>query len=235
MNIVELGTGLAVSSISMAVAAKLNGLGHLWTVDNFEYFRTDNARVNEVCSQLRAAGILTLDSPSAEAYYTALTERFGVDSYVTFLKSTMKLTEMGHFNDYPFVDVSIDLLFSDFMHDPSSILALLGHFLPKMSPSSSIFIDSAPTMWPSYLLLENLTLQWNSGRVPQILQDLCEADLDAMARRKRLVLVNLTERRCRAQNSTAWLKVEPVDLLPYPETQMRHINPDLHKLSQIQK
>ena len=36
----------------------------------------------------------------------------------------------------------IDLLFSDFRHGPSDVLAVLDHFLPRMAPRSSIFIDS---------------------------------------------------------------------------------------------
>jgi hypothetical protein len=38
---------------------------------------------------------------------------------------------------------------------------------------------------------------------------------------RRVVLVHLTESKARVQNSTAWLKLEPVDLQPHPATSVR--------------
>ena len=143
------------------------------------------------------------------------------DPYLTFVRSRIDLNEVGHFTQYPFAGRPIDLLFSDFRHGGVSILEILGHFLPSMAPSSSIFIHSAPTFWPSYLLLEHLCSQLNAGKVPQLLQDLCSLDLSEFVRRRRIVLVHLTERKPRKQNSAAWLKIEPVDVLPYPRATMR--------------
>jgi hypothetical protein len=37
---------------------------------------------------------------------------------------------------------------------------------------------------------------------------------------RRVVLVHLTEQKARDQNGTAWLKLEPIDLLPQPRTAM---------------
>src|SRR3546814_10183077 len=63
-------------------------------------------------------------------------------------------------------DMKIDLLFTDYQHDPAAILALLSHFLPSMAEASSILIDSAPTSFASYLLLERVIEQFNAGQVP---------------------------------------------------------------------
>src|SRR3546814_13748221 len=63
-------------------------------------------------------------------------------------------------------DMKIDLLFTDYQHDPAAILALLSHFLPSMAEASSILIDSAPTSFASYLLLERVIEQFNAGPVP---------------------------------------------------------------------
>ena len=38
---------------------------------------------------------------------------------------------------------------------------------------------------------------------------------------RRFTLVHLIERRAREQNSTAWIKIEPVDHLPHPLTMMK--------------
>ena len=38
---------------------------------------------------------------------------------------------------------------------------------------------------------------------------------------RRFTLMHLVERRARKQNSTAWIKVEPVDYVPHPMTLMK--------------
>jgi hypothetical protein len=45
-------------------------------------------------------------------------------------------------------------------------------------------------------------------------------DLGAVMKNRRVVLVHLTEWKARDQNSTAWLKIEPIDLLPQPRAVM---------------
>ncbi len=132
----------------------------------------------------------------------------------------MDLADAHHFRGYPFANAPIDLLFSDFMHGPGDVLALLGHFLPRMAPASSILIDSASTLLPSYLLLEQLVAQLAQGHVPAALQERCPVDLGPVMKNRRVILVHLTEAKARDQNSTAWLKIEPVDLLPQPRTAM---------------
>jgi len=219
--IVELGTGLGLSAFSMALAAKRNEAGHVWTVDNMDCFATYRAIVTEICGRLHQSGLISTDHPSAGLYFEEITSLLGLEQHLTFVKSQMLLNEAGHFDHYPFAGKPIDLLFSDFQHDPKAILKILGHFLPKMSLSCSIFIDSASTYWPSYLLLEQLCSQWNQGKVPKALQDLCSEDLSDLVRSRRMLVVHLTERKQRAQNSTAWLKIEPIDVLPHPATIMR--------------
>ncbi len=143
-----------------------------------------------------------------------------VDSHLTFLHRAMDLADPQHFDGYPFAGAPIDLLFSDFRHGPADILSLLGHFLPRMAPASSILIDSAPTSWPSYLLLEQLVAQLDRGHIPAALQEHSRVDLGPVMKNRRIVLVHLTEWKPRDQNSTAWLKIEPVDLFPQPRTAM---------------
>lgn len=220
-TVVELGTALGVSAFWMALAAKRNQTGHVWTVDDFELFDRRKSLIEDVIAKLREANVISLESSTAEEYYSRLSRLFDLDSYLTFVKSKIALNEVGHFTHYPFAGKPIDLLFSDFEHGGVGILALLGHFLPCMAPSSSIFIHSAPTSWPSYLLLEQLSSQLNAGKVPKLLQDFCSVDLGEFVRHRRVVLVHLTECKDRNQNSAAWLKIEPVDVLPHPQSKMR--------------
>jgi hypothetical protein len=218
--VVELGTGLGVSAFWMALAAKRNKLGHVWTVDDFELFDRKEV-VEESIARLRKSELIALENPTAEEYYSRISHLLDLDTYLTFVRSKIDLNEVGHFTQYPFAGRPIDLLFSDFRHGGVSILELLGHFLPCMAPSSSIFIHSASTFWSSYLLLEQLSAQLNAGKVPKLLQDLCSLDLSEFVRQRRIVLVHLTERKDRNQNSAAWLKIEPVDVLPHPRSKMR--------------
>jgi hypothetical protein len=223
-TVVELGTGLGISAFWMALAAKRNQIGHVWTVDDFELFEREKSVVEESIAGINKSNLIALENPTAEEYYSRISSLFELDPYLTFVKSKIDLNEVGHFTQYPFAGRPVDLLFSDFRHGGVSILEILGHFLPCMAPSSSIFIHSAPTFWPSYLLLEQLCSQLNAGKVPRLLQDFCSHDLSEFVRQRRIVLVHLTERKERGQNSAAWLKIEPVDVVPHPRARMRESN-----------
>ena len=220
-TVVELGTGFGVSAFWMALGAKRNQTGHVWTVDDFELFERQKPMVEKFIAKLRESDIASLADPTAEDYFTGISNQLGLDPYLTFVNSKIALNEIDHFADYPFAGKPVDLLFSDFQHGGVSILQILGHFLPQMAPSSSIFIHSAPTAWTSYLLLEQLCSQLNAGKIPQLLQNYSSVDLGELVRHRRIVLVNLTERKDRNQNSAAWLKIEPIDLLPHPQSRMR--------------
>ncbi|WP_045728407.1 hypothetical protein [Xanthomonas sp. GPE 39] len=110
----------------------------------------------------------------------------------------------------------VDMIFSDFNHSPDSIQALLGAFLPVMRESSSIFIDSASTHRLSYLALERIVEHLNHGRLPvgltKGLDELEVQRLETRVRRSSFRLMHLIETSDRAQNSTAWLRIEPIDI-----------------------
>jgi hypothetical protein len=220
-TIVELGTGLGASAFWMALAAKRNGGGRVWTVDDLELFTSYGTLLDKITEHLRDPSFSSLKVSTPEEYFEEIAGLLDLHSYITFVREKINLDEDGHFDHYPFSNEPIDLLFSDFQHGPDDILSILGHFLPRMSAASSILIDSAPTAWTSYLLLELLVTELNKGQIPDALQKRCPVDLSALMRNRRIVLVHLTEWKARDQNSTAWLKIEPIDLLPQPRTQMR--------------
>lgn len=222
-TVVELGTGFGMAAFWMALAAKRNKTGHVWTVDDFELFDRHKEMVERFTRRLREANVISLETSTAEEYFSRVSTLFGLDPYLTFVRSKIVLNEVGHFTEYPFAGRPVDLLFTDFQHGGLNILQILGHFLPQMAPASSIFIHSAPTAWSSYLLLEQLCSQLNAGKVPRLLQDFCGVDLGEIIRHRRIVLVHLTERKDRDQNSAAWLKIEPIDLVPHPQSRMRGV------------
>jgi hypothetical protein len=220
-TIVELGTGLGASAFWMASALKRSGGGRVYTVDDLELFREYDTLLGRIVEKLRDAGFADLEASEPQQYFREVSALLGLEEQVVFVHEKIRLEEEGHFDHYPFAHEEIDLLFSDFMHGPAELLSILGHFLPRMAPASSIFLDSAPTAWPSYLLLEQLAAQLDRGRIPRALQERCAVDLEPLMRDRRIVLVHLTEKKQRDQNSTAWLKLEPIDLLPQPRTAMR--------------
>lgn len=220
-TIVELGTGLGTSALAMASAVKANRVGHVWSLDNHSHFNRDVTILPRVLAEVQSAWNAVLNFRTAEEYFAEISNHMEVQDVITFLKGDIQLDQRGTFDHYPFSGLLVDLLFSDFRHSPKDILAILAHFLPRMAPASSIFLDSASTLWPSYLLLENLVDQLNRGMIPACLQDIADANLQEVLRNRKITLIHLTERKERSQNSTAWLKLEPADLFPYPRVKMR--------------
>jgi hypothetical protein len=219
---VELGTGFGTSALWMALGAKQNGSGHVWTIDDGGLFRRHAQVVSMLLEHLKKKLEIELP-PSADEheYLGALAEALKLTSFLTFIRSKMDVAEQGHFDRYAFSGKPIDLLFSDFRHGATDILSILGHFLPRMADASSIFIDSASTAWPSYLVLEQVVSLLNRGQAPRELQRQSACDLSELMRNRRIVLIHLTEQKNRPQNSTAWLKIEPIDVVPHPRTYMR--------------
>ena len=205
LNVVELGTGLGVTALWVAQALKEIGAGKIWTIDNGQDWP-------EILGH--SADLFTPEQRALDfaGYMADLIARFGLEKHLEFIGRAMP--------PYPAMGQKLDLLFSDFRHGPNDILAILGHFLPQMAASSSVFIDSASTSFPSYALLELLVPQLNGGKVPLMLLDATPAEqqeaLREQVRGSRYTLMHMVERKARVQNSTAWLKIEPVDLRPYP-------------------
>jgi hypothetical protein len=221
-SIVELGSGYGSSALWMALAAKRNGNGHVWSFD-------DNAHLSSLTQVLREARPhlgrtlwADLEGIAPAEILATIAVRLGLASCLTFVRERISGDIAHKLDAYPF-DVPVDLLFSDFQHGPSAILDILGGFLPKMASASSIFIDSASTLLPSYLLLEDLVAQLQRGVLPLSLQDHAAVDLHEHLANRRITLVHITKLGRAEQNSVAWLKLEPADLVPHPRTIMRGV------------
>ena len=158
----------------------------------------------------------------------------GLDSHVSFLKGSWLTGDSIEISakTYPFLksalEQPIDILFADIEHSIQSVLVNLSQFLPLMSETAHIFIDSASTWLPSYLTLEQTIQQLNNGKVPAMF--LSGADSEKKARlfeivaTRRFTLMPLVETKNRHQNGLAWIKIDPVNVVPYPLTAMRGID-----------
>ncbi len=221
-NIVELGTGLGVCTLWMAQATLENGAGRVSSIDDG---RDHHHSIHKHVTRLKenSARWKNLGEPhSYFEYLEAITRISGLEDHTLFYQASLDFRQESPLapEKYGFLRSGIDLLFSDIAHGPQAIMDILACFLPYMSESCSIFIDSASTHLPSFLMLENLIDQLNRSKVPQRFLSFTSKqqrwELFQLVSQRRFRLVHLIERKARPQNSTAWIKVEPNDWVPYP-------------------
>jgi hypothetical protein len=228
-RIVELGTGLGLCSFWIAHALLENGNGHLWTFDDGKHFESSKDLKEQIKSISAKLGIQTLEKNIINYgnYFAAITDVLNLNKHLTLLQETIDFEKNSIIKaDWSFLDRPIDWLFSDIQHGPEDVILLLAEFLPFLSKSSSIFIDSASTSLVSYLTLERTIEQLNHGRIPcQFFTERSEkyrARLCKLIPQRKFTLMHLIERKNRAQNSTAWIRIEPIDFVPHPKTTMRY-------------
>ena len=239
-SVVELGTGLAVSSFWIAQALRENGEGQILSVDDGSHWQkeaveTVSGPFAELLGRLSEHDSFASIFPRGVApqyfdWLKGLTKELELVPYVKFVNESLDLSSLAPKSNARLLSLlqadQIDLLYSDFSHGPQAVLALLSQFLPHMAPSSSILIDSASTAWPSYFVLEQTVAQLNNSKVPAAL--LVGADPERRARMMEIVatskftLLHMVERKDRSQNGLAWLKIEPVNVVPYPLSAMRN-------------
>lgn len=248
LNMLELGTGFGVTAYWMAQAMKENGGGHVWSVDNGAHWalmleKGVPARLAPLIECLRAHRRFgeivfpkSATTPVAD-YWKVLDESaqvMGLQSHVTFLKGSFLTGDSIEVSAkaYPFLETAlaepIDILFADVEHSIESVLVNFSQFLPFMSDSASIFIDSASTWLPSYLTLEQTIQQLNNGKLPAIFLSGANSEKKArlleLVATRRFTLIPLVERKKRGQNGLAWIKIDPINIVPYPFTTMRGVD-----------
>lgn len=222
--VVELGTGLGVTTAWIAAALRENGDGYIHTIDNGSHFVENGlqrslsglsgplyplARLSETGSYEQCMQWIFQEADLADVVKLEIGD-------IDFSAGAVQRIADGR---------SIDMLFSDFNHSPATILQLLAAFLPHMSTTSTIYVDSASTYMPSYWMLEHAVGMLNAGKIPRaILQGASEQDLasiQALVRSSTFELTHLLERSASHQNSTAQLRIRPADVFPPIATGVR--------------
>jgi hypothetical protein len=225
-NIVEIGTGLGVSSFWMAHALKENGSGHVWTVDNgtqwneavqFYELNTKNAIAyfERLKAEARLAPIFFENGKPLD-YFSCMAravKHLELDEVITILNGEVSLLDTKEVTPKTepllarAIERPIDLLFADTYHGPWACLSLLVKYLPLMADYASIFIDSAPTMFVSYLALEQVVAQLNAGKIPAFFyagtSEAQRARLVSLVASRRFTFVPLVEKKDRDQNGLA--------------------------------
>lgn len=160
-----------------------------------------------------------------------MAETLGLRQQISFLNGTILAEDAipASAERYPFLapalEHPIDLVFADCGHNTMQVLGLFTQLLPRLSPDGSIFFDSAATYLPSYQALEDTVRQLNAGKVPAILLagagERDRARLIEIAATRQFTLVPIVERKGRSQNSLIWIRMQPVNVIPYPLTTNR--------------
>lgn len=216
-RIVELGSGLGVTTAWIAKALAERSSGTIWTIDDGRDFgHYDLELLEGFSSQLTPLSGVTTHQEFLERVF----QLAGVDEHVDARCASLDLADPVSVSDLisPFREESIDMVFSDFAHGPDNIFDVLSVFLPLLARHSSIFFDSASTHLPAYLALEKTVDQMNRNKVPDGLQSrTCEkqkAEIRDIIATTDFQLVHLIEAQERRQNSTAWIRIMPVDYYP---------------------
>lgn len=239
-KVVELGTGLGATTFALALALRENGAGHLWSVDDGRAWRTilDRARgagaerdlVESLAREPVVAPFFDAATRTRDVSHalSGLARAFGVDAHVTFVRATFDPHSPDVLDGAPWPEAAagdLDVVVADAYHGVPRALAVVRAFLPRMASSSSIFVDSAATYLPTYMVLKETVRDLETGKVPVALVAGLSAEqrerVGVLARTRRIQLVPLVERKARAQNGLLWLRIEPVDFLPHPATETR--------------
>jgi hypothetical protein len=222
--VVELGTGLGVTTAWIASALKEIGAGCIYTFDNGSHFEDASVKtfLSQLTGNLHDLARLS-ETGSYEACMAWIFHRVDVTDRIKLVKSDIDFSAQA-------VETftqgqKIDLLFSDFNHAPKTIIPLLGGYLAHMNTTSSMYIDSASTYLPSYWMLEKLVQMLNAKRIPATLRhglsNEQSAALHNLVDQCSFQLVHLAEKAPRSQNSTAWIRISPDDLFPAHATHVR--------------
>jgi predicted O-methyltransferase YrrM len=200
-TVVELGTGLGSIALWAGLALEENASGIFYTVDNgAEWNHLKQARP-QMGSMFREQYL---------EYVNNLIDKFELTEYIKFIHRDISVRELPD---------RLDIVFSDFSHGPIDILSLLSELLPKMSNTSIIMFDSASTYYSSYHTLEAIVDMFNAGKVPASMKN--KELIQQLVSASRFKVQHVVEAKDRAQNSTACLYIEPVDIFPYPISNMR--------------
>jgi len=233
-NILELGTGVGVSTFMLAQACKENKKGHVWTIDdgcqwNSRVIKRIYSGNPSLKKKLEKRGLKSKGDIKFSSYFDCLSKELNLENWTTLLTNRFEVRNTKSLAPFlkPVIKKPIDFVFSDITNFPIHVLAIFSKFLPYMAPSSSYFFDSACSHLDTLMAMENTINALNGGKIPEILlagRSSTEIQkIMKIAATRNFTLVPMPERKHRRQNGALWIKIEPVNFLadPKPSTWFR--------------
>ncbi|MEM7060405.1 MAG: class I SAM-dependent methyltransferase [Pseudomonadota bacterium] len=220
-RVIELGTGLGVTTAWIAAAMAKNRDGRIVTIDNGAMFPLKNEAFAAHFRQM---------FPEVEDHVGFMERLAGSLSFgdrIEYINQDVDFSSPNGLLQSLQVDKSAqyDWVFCDVIHGPEAVEACFAGFLAIAAPSFSLFIDSASTLTESFLLAERMVDQLRRGKIPEVFNDFEDDEVRdrvrALAHSREFTIHHFTEQVDNAQNSTMLIKAFPVDAIPYPATFMR--------------
>ena len=206
-TILELGTGLGTTTLWTALALQENNnQGQIYTVDDGSEWKSISQVKDRIGTHYRE--IYT-------EYIDHISKYFNLENNIKFFNQTIDKIDIH----------DIDILFCDYAHGPYAIVKLLADYIPRMNETSFIYVDSASTFYSSYHTLESIVSIFNQGKLPKTLIELVDdQDKDKFVQfvqNSKFELTHIVENKYRNQNSTAQIKIMPIDFMPTPRINIR--------------
>jgi len=223
-QIIELGTGLGITTVWIAAALEINGAGSVVTIDDGSHFPPASLKHEQFRKIFYDIFPKTQDY---NEYIESLLSKFSFSNRITYLNRALDFSSPDGLLQSLQLDRDreFDWAFCDVVHGPREVESCLAAFLSMAAPSFSLFVDSASTYTESFLVSERLVDQLRRSKIPEAFNEIEDSEarekLRALIPTREFSVMHFIEQVTRSQNSTLLIKAYPVDSIPYPPTVMR--------------
>jgi predicted O-methyltransferase YrrM len=208
-NVLELGSGLGVTTLWLARALLENGSGAVLAIDNASHFSTPNTK--QFLSRCFDVGDYA--ERDYQGYLEGLALKLGFEDVLSVLVEDVSCDAIRRT-----ARPNWDFVFSDYDHSYETCINLFAWVLPVLANEGSIFIDSVPSHLPSLLAVTSLINEFNAGFIPHEVRKLISRKDAYLLQRRfasfKLIAMPLVEPQQRIQNSTLWIKSVPRGIAP---------------------
>ncbi|MDJ1110515.1 class I SAM-dependent methyltransferase [Macrococcus caseolyticus] len=196
INVIELGTGLGVTSVWIGTALKENEKGLLNTFDNFEH-----------SGELQRLGI------QQELVIYNNISKLKLNDVIKMNKMNINLDDEKFQENFSEMD-NIDLIFSDFSHGISDIQNIFRTFLPYLGDKMHIFIDSVPSNLEAKYYLNQLIEDFNNSKIASFIYKQTDKEMIWQSIQNilcsKFTIHHIEEKDTTHQGATTWIIIEKI-------------------------
>lgn len=225
--VLELGTGLGVSTLMIAQAIKENGRGIVITIDDDSHENEHFHNLDELVKGEELEFLKFKSTLKETLSLQNMAESLELSEFIRIVKTNMDFEGqiLNVTDDWQLPGQKIDLVFSDFSHGPEECQKILLGLLPFLNYESELLIDSASSNISSLYALEKLVEGLEKGKIPRAIQMIKNGEL-----RKRIIescqcrnfsMSHFFQKGRDEQNSTLRINLSLPDYLPTFSTKVR--------------